>query len=85
MCSLWCTLITAPKMTTGFSPYQLMFGRQPNLPIDVGFGLNPEEQSKITHTDYAKKFKDNLQESYKLVIEHSERIAQKNKRYDMKV
>lgn len=72
--------------TTGFSPYQLMFGRQPNLPIDVAFGLNPEGQSRTTHTDYVKRLKENLQESYKLAVEHRERIAQKNKqRYDMKV
>uniref|UniRef100_A0A672F450 Integrase catalytic domain-containing protein n=1 Tax=Salarias fasciatus TaxID=181472 RepID=A0A672F450_SALFA len=72
--------------TTGFSPYQLMFGRQPNLPIDVAFGLSPEGQKKVTHTDYVKKLRENLQESYKLAIEHSEKTAQCNKqRYDFKV
>lgn len=72
--------------TTGFSPYQLVFGRQPSLPIDIAFGLNPEEQSKVTHTDYVKRLKENLQESYTLAIEHSEKVALKNKeRYDMKV
>uniref|UniRef100_A0A3B3QR63 Gypsy retrotransposon integrase-like protein 1 n=1 Tax=Paramormyrops kingsleyae TaxID=1676925 RepID=A0A3B3QR63_9TELE len=72
--------------TTGFSPYQLMFGRQPSLPLDVVFGLNPEGQSKITHSDYVKRLKENLQESYKLALEHSERNALKNKeRYDLKV
>lgn len=72
--------------TTGFSPYQLMFGRQPNLPLDVAFGLNPEGQSKITHSDYVKMLKENLQESYKLALEHSERNTLKNKeRYDLKV
>lgn len=72
--------------TTGFSPYQLMFGRQPSLPIDVAFGLSPEVRNKTTHTDDVKKLKENLQESYKLAIEHSEKTALKNKeRYDMKV
>ena len=72
--------------TTGFSPYQLMFGRQPSLPIDVAFGLNPAGQSRVTHTDYVKRLKENLKESYKIAIQNSEKIALKNKeRYDMKV
>ncbi|XP_048860035.1 uncharacterized protein LOC125727403 [Brienomyrus brachyistius] len=75
--------------TTGFSPYQLMFGRQPSLPIDVPrypIGLNPERQSRVTHTDFVKRLKERLRESYKLAVEHSDRTAQKNKeRYDLKV
>lgn len=31
--------------TTGFSPYQLMFGRQPSLPLDLAFGLTPRNPS----------------------------------------
>ena len=27
--------------TTGFSPYYLMFGRQPHLPVDIMLGLDP--------------------------------------------
>lgn len=77
---------TTKNDTTGFSPYQLMFGRQPNLPIDVAFGLSPEGLKKVTHADYVKKLRENLQETYKLAMEHSEKTAQRNKqRYDLKV
>lgn len=69
--------------TTGFSPYQLMFGRKPNAPIDVAFGLYPGGQSRTTHTEYVNRLKEDLQESYKLAVEHSERIAQKNKQSRM--
>ena len=27
------------SMATKFSPYYLMFGREPNLPIDIEFGV----------------------------------------------
>ncbi|XP_024658169.2 retrovirus-related Pol polyprotein from transposon opus [Maylandia zebra] len=72
--------------TTGYSPYQLMFGRQPNLPIDVAFGLNVSRQDSVTHSEYVKKLRESLQESYKLAVEHSEKAALRNKsRYDLKV
>lgn len=58
--------------TTEFSPYQSMFGRQANLPIDMAFGLNPEGHKRVTHEAYVKKLKENLQENYKLAIDHSE-------------
>ena len=28
------------QTTTGFSPYYLMFGRPPRLPVDIAFGLD---------------------------------------------
>lgn len=49
--------------TTGFSPYELMFGRQPRLPIDLTFGL-PIDSSQISHSQYVQKLKSNLEESY---------------------
>nr|XP_055059066.1 uncharacterized protein LOC129442817 [Misgurnus anguillicaudatus]XP_055059067.1 uncharacterized protein LOC129442817 [Misgurnus anguillicaudatus] len=72
--------------TTGFSPYQLMFGRQPSLPIDVAFGIQPEGGKKVTFNEYIKKLQESLQESYKVAVEHSKKTALRNKeRYDLKV
>lgn len=63
-----------------------MYGRQPNLPIDVAFGLSPEGQRKVTHSEYVKKLRDMLEESYRLAVEHSDKTALRNKqRYDLKV
>ena len=47
--SHWSMLVHAYNCTqnsaTGFSPYFLMFGRQPHLPIDVTLGFALHEQS----------------------------------------
>jgi hypothetical protein len=59
-----------PHQTTGFSPYELMFGRLPQLPIDHAFGL-----SNVVHRDnsYAD-FVDNLKER----ITYSQSLAKKH-------
>lgn len=51
--------------TTGFSPFYLMFGREPKLPVDVIFGLSrPYDEDKCT-TKYIEKMKLRLQEAYR--------------------
>lgn len=47
---------------TGFSPYELMFGRQPRLPIDIAFGLPIREGSSTSHSQYVKNLKSYLTE-----------------------
>ena len=51
--------------TTGFSPYQLMFGRNPRLPIDVVFGLVDSEEEEQS---YARSHR-------KLFFRHLSRIS----------
>ncbi|XP_038138822.1 uncharacterized protein LOC119782106 isoform X2 [Cyprinodon tularosa] len=71
---------------TGFTPYELMFGRCPRLPVDLAFGLPIREQSSISHSEYVKNLQSSLRESYKLASENALKSAAKNKiRFDQKV
>lgn len=70
---------------TGYSPYELMFGRQPRLPLDIAFGLLNDEPCH-SHSKYVTSLKSRLEESYKLAFENSRKVAERNKkRFDRNV
>lgn len=72
---------------TGFTPYELMFGRQPRLPVDLAFGLPHHGKSDvIPHSEYVKQLKSHLKESYLLASQGMLKTAEKNKtRFDKSV
>lgn len=68
---------------TGFSPYELMFGRQPRLPVDLAFGLPLINDKADSHSQYIQKLKSHLEESYKMATENSQKLMDRNKlRFD---
>lgn len=71
---------------TGFSPYELMFGRQPRLPVDIAFNLPVGEGTQVSHSQYVRNLKSRLEESYQTAIENSQKVAERNKkRFDKSV
>lgn len=71
---------------TGFTPYELMFGRQPRLPVDLAFGLPVREQQTKSHSQYVKDLKSHLEESYKIATRSAAKVAERNKtRFDKHV
>ncbi|XP_038134941.1 uncharacterized protein LOC119779383 isoform X1 [Cyprinodon tularosa] len=71
---------------TGYSPYELMFGRCPRLPIDLAFGLPICEEKCPSHLQYVQNLKSRLKKSYQIASKNSARSAKRNKtRFDQRV
>ena len=65
--------------STGYSPFFLMFGRHPRLPIDVALGIHPEEDQK--ETDYVRSLRDKLQFAFEVATRNAQKAAGTHKKY----
>ena len=68
---------STPHATTGQSPYQLLFGREPTLPLDIFFGRR--EHPVAAGTNYLQRHHDNLQ---LLRQRAQQRVVHKNEQRD---
>ena len=71
--------------STGQSPYFLMFGREPRLPLDLAFGIDIGENHGSV-SSYTRALKKRLKQSYELATSalRDSRLKQKEG-YDLKV
>ena len=64
---------TVPPIT-GFTPYFLMFRRNPKLPLDIDPGISTMEQKTTSQQSYVQKLHSRLQWAY----ERAQEIVRKN-------
>ena len=71
---------------TGLSPYFLMFGRTPKIPLDVEMRVTLVDQEQESHQNYAKKLQVRLKWAYQKAQENNKKESERQKRYyDQKI
>ena len=74
------------SLVTGYSPYYLMFGWRPRLPIDLLFPMRRMQMLTRTIDEYVASLYDRLQESLAIAQDCAVKEAQRQKwLYDRKV
>ena len=77
---------TTQSLVTGYSPYYLMFGRRPWLPIDLLFPTRREHNLTCTIDEYVETLYKHLWKSVKIAQDSALKEALQQKRlYDCKV
>ncbi|XP_034082439.1 uncharacterized protein LOC117552876 [Gymnodraco acuticeps] len=70
--------------STGYTPYYLMFGRHPRLPVDLIFGLSTASEPR-GYSDYVQIMYGSLSQAYAQTNQTSRHAkAQQKKHYDRK-
>ena len=64
------------NFATGFSPYFLMYGRQPCLPIDVTLGWGPNLVAEPTFTKYIQKLRECIRWAHRKAVQFQQKEAQ---------
>ena len=66
---------------TGFSPYFLMFGRTPKIPLDVEMGVTLMDQEQTSYQKYMKKLQAILKWAFQKAQENNRKESECQKKY----
>lgn len=70
---------------TGFSPYYLLYGRSPRLPIDLLFNIPPTE-GQGSYAEYVENWQTRMKQAYEIASKTSAKGAARGKTgYDKRV
>lgn len=64
---------------TGFSPFFLLFGREPTLPVDLIFPRRGEEGHQ-SQAGYAEKWREVMQEAYAMARQNMKKSARRGQK-----
>ena len=67
--------------STVFSPYLLLFVREPKLPIDVAFGMDREDSNNHAYTEYGTDLQNRTKETFEMVNRNEDKAREKQKTY----
>ena len=72
--------------STGYSPFYLMFGRRPRIPIDVVWNLPDPSPPTKGSSEYGKNLQQRLRNVYDIIAKTRQHVSQQQKRrYDKRV
>ena len=66
---------------TGFSPYYLMFGQVPRLPVDIEYGITQPQLMEKSQQNYARNLRAKLNWAFRVAKEASDKEALRQKQY----
>ena len=66
---------------TGFSPYFLMFGWTPKIPLDLEMGVTLIDHESTSYQNNIKKLLDRLKWAYQIAQENSQRESEHHRKY----